>query len=320
VSLTWRVEWDKLSKLISSFLEARQYYSNGSKGPSTLGRHQLTATSKAIIKELEKFLERHRTMLPKEAARSLEGFLGRAWSSVLPDTWDLSPMQDRFLALASIHAEVDFYLADSELLARRLSERAFSHLRRSIVVDQEIRRKWQSAYEEGEVACERLGAVHLLAHGIWAFKAHSSGERTDLIMGDRLRDLTEVEGSAEVLVLTEWKKVTGDKADVCAEEALKQAARYASGSLSGIELNTQRYLVLVSEDVIDIPSPHTDKGITYKYVNIPVNPLSPSRAKERAQGRGQAGAQPRRSSGRKPQTARFPPLIGIALGALLRRI
>jgi hypothetical protein len=84
VSLTWRVEWNKLSKLISSFLEARQFYSNGSdNSPFTHGRHQLTSTSKAIIKELEKFLERHRAMLPQEATQSLEGFLGLAWSGVL---------------------------------------------------------------------------------------------------------------------------------------------------------------------------------------------------------------------------------------------
>jgi hypothetical protein len=99
-------------------------------------------------------------------------------------------------------------------------------------------------------------------------------------MGDRLSELTEVERSAEALVLTEWKKVTGGNTlDACAEEALKQAARYASGSLSGIELYAQRYLVLVSEDVLDIPSDRTDSGITYRYVNIPVNPASPSRTK-----------------------------------------
>src|ERR1700722_9028346 len=33
----------------------------------------------------------------------------------------------------------------------------------------------------GSVACERLGAVHLLWHGIFAFKVDGSGARTDLI-------------------------------------------------------------------------------------------------------------------------------------------
>ncbi|HWM92851.1 MAG TPA: hypothetical protein VN493_18950 [Thermoanaerobaculia bacterium] len=280
MSLALRVEWDRLSKLISGFLEARQLYLNGSDKTSFInGRRQLDKAWKVIVNGLDTFLKRHKMVLPEEAIQSLEGFLGDASGSVLPDPWGLYPMEDRFLAIASIRSVLDFHLADFELLARRLSERAFSHLRRSIVVDEEIKRKWQSAYEIGEVACERLGAVHLLAHGIWAFKVHSSGERTDLVMGDRLRDLTEVEGSAEALVLTEWKKVIGDNAEVCAEEALKQAARYASGSLSGIELHTQRYLVLVSEGVIDIPSPHIDNGVTYKYVNIPVAPLPPSRAK-----------------------------------------
>jgi hypothetical protein len=280
VSLALRIEWDRLSKLISGFLEARQLYLNGSDKTSFIhGRHQYGKTWKVIVNGLDTFLKRHKMVLPEEATQLLEVFLGNASGSMLPDPYGLYPMEDRFLALVSIRSLLDFHLAAFELLARRLSERAFSHLRRSIVVDEEIRRKWQSAYKKGEVACERLGAVHLLAHGIWAFKAYSSGERTDLVMGDRLRDLTEVEASAEALVLTEWKKVTGDNAEVCAEEALKQAAMYASGSLSGIELNTQRYLVLVSEGVIDIPSPYVDNGITYKYVNIPVAPLPPSRAK-----------------------------------------
>jgi hypothetical protein len=31
------------------------------------------------------------------------------------------------------------------------------------------------------LACEKLAGVHLLLHGIWAFKVHAAGERTDLV-------------------------------------------------------------------------------------------------------------------------------------------
>ena len=57
-------------------------------------------------------------------------------------------------------------------MLRARSERAFLHLRRLLAVDRDVRAKWKAAYEgkQGEVACEALGAVHLLSHGIYAFK------------------------------------------------------------------------------------------------------------------------------------------------------
>lgn len=280
MSLAWRVEWDRLSRRISGFVEAGQIYLNGlSEGKASHGSEVLTESSQAIVKGLENFLARHRTTLPQQASQSLGRFLSHAWPGSEPDAWNLYPLRERIIALASIHPELEFYFADFELFARRLSERAFSHLRRSIIVDEETRWKWQRAYGENEPACERLGAVHLLLHGIWAFKAYSPGERTDLVLGDKLSNLTEVERAADALVLTEWKRVTRESSlTASAESALSQAARYASGSLSGIELHNHRYLVLVSENALDVPPDRTENGITYRYVNIPVDPLPPSRA------------------------------------------
>ena len=86
--------------------------------------------------------------------------------------------------------------------------------------------------EKGETHCEMLGAAHLLSHGIWGFKASAKGERTDLILGEPLTDLSEVESTAEALVLTEWKVVRkSNELQDKAEEALEQAKRYACGVL-----------------------------------------------------------------------------------------
>ncbi len=64
----------------------------------------------------------------------------------------------------------------------------------------------------GETACEKLGALHLLSHGILAFKAYAPGERTDLILGDRLVIDDDLIAGTEGIVLTEWKRVkVGDK-------------------------------------------------------------------------------------------------------------
>jgi hypothetical protein len=55
-----------------------------------------------------------------------------------------------------------------------------------IVVDKNVRAKWQAAWKKSgghETRCEQLGAVHLLSHGIWAFKTSANGA-TDLVYSD----------------------------------------------------------------------------------------------------------------------------------------
>jgi hypothetical protein len=81
----------------------------------------------------------------------------------------------------------------------------FQHLQRLIVVDDEARRKWQAAFAKGEVECEKLGAVHLLGHGIWAFKIDARGGRTDLVYQEPAGGLIKEQQYAEGFVLTGWK-------------------------------------------------------------------------------------------------------------------
>jgi hypothetical protein len=180
--------------------------------------------------------------------------------------------------LAALRAAVDYHLQDFTALARRTSERAFLHLQRSIVADPSIKSKWYEAFQDGEVACEKLGACHLLLHGVWAFKAHSAGERTDLILGEPIRDIVQVESVADALVLTEWKKITSARnINSIAESARKQATLYGTGSLAGIELATYRYIILVSEVQISCPPDIEEAGITYRHINVAVCPKSPSK-------------------------------------------
>jgi hypothetical protein len=91
--------------------------------------------------------------------------------------------------------------------------------------------------------------VHLLLHGIWAFKVHTPDERTDLVLQEPIRDYDEVERSAEALVLTEWKIVRNDsQREEKAKKARNQARIYAGSVLGGVELRQYRYIVLVSKD------------------------------------------------------------------------
>jgi hypothetical protein len=181
--------------------------------------------------------------------------------------------------LVSFRAEFEYHLSDTTAVAKRLSERAFTHLQRSIVVDAELRKKWKDGFEKGEPACEKLGAVHLLLHGIWAFKVNTEGERTDLVFNDPIRQSSFIERTAEALVLTEWKRVrSASETEAKAGDARKQAARYTVGALGGVELARYRFIVLVSKETLTPPEDLLENGIVYRHINIAVEPRSPSKS------------------------------------------
>ena len=284
-SLTWMTEWAALSKRISGLLKAGEFYIRcqplSSGDSNQIARRELLPNSRGIFSLLGDFLERHRASLPAQAVASLEQFVERNKEAFdMNSEGHTNPevrTQFRLTALASFQGEFSFNLADFEAATRRVTERAFSHLQRSIVADPGIRRKWENAFKKGEVPCEKLGAAHLLSHGIWAFKPDAAGERTDLVMGERLNP-SEAEQVADGMVLTEWKLVRSP--DVLQEKcdaAYRQAARYARGSLAGFELASYRFLVIVSKDLMPMPLDRPESGIQYKYVNIAVSPRPPSK-------------------------------------------
>ena len=116
-------------------------------------------------------------------------------------------MRIRLVLLSSFRAQLNHALTDFTSVALGASDRAFKHLQRCIVADPNTRLTWQTAYQDGEVPCEKLGGAHMLLHGIWAFKVDGTGGRTDLVFSSPLRDFGEVSSAADALVLTEWKIV-----------------------------------------------------------------------------------------------------------------
>jgi hypothetical protein len=185
------------------------------------------------------------------------------------------------VALAAFEAEMTYLLSDRQSSIRSRTERAFAHLRRSIVVDSSLRDKWLAAFKDHETACEKLGAVHLLLHGIWAFKAHGLKARTDLVFQEQIDNLADVQRSAAGLVLTEWKvyKTGAPERKFC--EAREEARQYASGMLAGIELSAFRYAVVVSKAPVAEPKDLVEGPITWRHINIPLCPLTPSEAARR---------------------------------------
>jgi hypothetical protein len=52
--------------------------------------------------------------------------------------------------LAALDTQISFLLSDNQPAVRARFELAMSHLQRSIAVDEDLRSKWLTAFEEGE--------------------------------------------------------------------------------------------------------------------------------------------------------------------------
>lgn len=283
--MTWRTEWAALSNQIHGLLEAGHFLFQATRDRKTenqvVFRNVLQPHSELIRDNIQKFLEMYESNISPPAVKCMRNFIttyqdlcsNREWTKIVT-------VQTALTLLASFRSEVSYHLSDIQAVSLRLTERAFIHLRRSIVADPSIRERWKKAFDGGERDCEKLGAAHLLSHGVWAFKASAKGERTDLIFGEPLRDFTTIQSVAETLVLTEWKVVRNPAKELKrkAEQAFKQAKRYARGLLAGLELANYRYLVIVSKDNVDMPADLIDDHVDYRYFNIAVDPSPPSRS------------------------------------------
>ena len=286
--MNWLTEWRAISDRIRGFVEAATVFieGNGMSNPDAYGtrRKHLLPAARGIYVSIRDFGERHASGLPLTARESLTRFLTSTEGLLTNGDLDNSEaVLASAAALGGFRSELQFQLADVSAVVLRTTERAFLHLQRQIVVDPAVGQQWRAAFEQGETACERLGSVHLLQHGIWAFKVSAEGGRTDLVFRDPLTDLEAVAGAADALVLTEWK-VVRQASEVSAKvtEARVQADLYAVGVLGGLELAGYRYLVMVSEDVLAMPADEVRNGVEYRHRNIAVAPGVPSKISRRA--------------------------------------
>lgn len=137
-------------------------------------------------------------------------------------------------------------------------------------MNKKIQGEWEEAFKQREERSESLGAVHLLSHGIWAFKVTGSGAATDLVYREPLIQSAILQRTARALVLTEWKKASSDStARAQSESAIAQAQFYTSGVLGDIELKQTRYIVIVSPRLLSTLADVERDGITYRLVMIP---------------------------------------------------
>lgn len=291
--MKWISEWRALSKRIDRLHEAAEFIvscdkSIGLKESAKAVEKIWLPTIESTSKDLVTFVTRCRSLIfpndPDEHLRHLANhrvlFGSLNWQFGNP----IQEMQYKLSSLLAARAQLDHLIGDFEFFARRTIERSFAHLQRMLMVDKGLNKLWLRAFQKREMAVEKLGAVHLLGHGIWAFKVDATGERTDLVLGEPLKNVQEdVNRTAEVLALTEWKIIKNhkDKKEIESkiEDALRQAKLYASGSLAGIELEKWRYLVLVSLGRIPIIKDLEENNIVYRHINIAISPVTPSKEK-----------------------------------------
>src|SRR4051794_37122832 len=93
---------------------------------------ELLRNSQETFRGLEAFLKAYQDSLPVQASLALKAFVDRARGYFQADAENVNAtlysVQLRLMALASIQAELSYKVADFEASARRISERAFSHL------------------------------------------------------------------------------------------------------------------------------------------------------------------------------------------------
>ena len=283
--MTYLDQWKALSSRMRGLMEAGHLHAQylAVRSSDTYGRgNRLRDQAERILAALGGYRESFHHVLPPPAVTAIDDFLGGAGPLISDTTGTSDSRQERSWAalvlLAAFETEMSFLLSDVQEYIRSRSERAFSHLQRSIVVDEDLRTKWQKAFEDGEVECEKLGAVHLLLHGIWAFKVDAASARTDLVFQEPAGDLAQAQRYADGFVLTEWKKAGEDtQVGKRFEEARSQARRYAQGPLGATELVAYRYAVVVSPLTVEVPVDTTEGSVVYRHINVAVDPQVPSR-------------------------------------------
>jgi len=284
--VTFLEQWKALSGRIRSLVDAAHLYAQfqQSNSADTYGSAKyLGEQSQDILTLLTKFLETNRAILPPTAVQAIENFIGGHQGKVIGNPESAREVRAAAVFLAAIESEISYLLTDRQEFIRARSERAFLHLQRSLAVDGDLRAKWLAAYKAGEVACEGLGSVHLLAHGIYAFKVDSKGARTDLIFDDPIESRFD-ERAVEGLVLTEWKLADEKNAKDRFKEAKAQTDYYKEGPLATSELRGYRYLIAISLKNLpnsSVPPDLTANGVVYRHINVAIEPDVPSKRAKR---------------------------------------
>jgi hypothetical protein len=221
-------DWRRISARIDSLRDAALFYMQRKTPDSTGAVKDLLNECRTIADSCSAFATQYDRDLSNDAKGAISDCLKAASITVLYNSLaSLREFESSVAVLKLLQGRLAYALSDQQEVLRKRSYRALTHLQWTLAADEAVRDKWQDAFEnKTEPSCERLGAVHLLSHGIYAFKADAVKGRTDLMFAE-VDPSEEVTQTDAALVLTEWKiaKVPGEAAKKF-QDARDQARRY----------------------------------------------------------------------------------------------
>jgi hypothetical protein len=287
----WFERWRALSARVDGLIRAGEFlaaaYAVHGADDFRVVERMIMPELEEITREIEQLGAAHGSGIPENARGALRDYIAQSWPEQASKLANTGKINIQLLApLAAFRSRFEYLIQDSEVEGRSRTDLAFEHLRRQLVVVEDTRQRWLTAFMKHETLCEKLGAVHLLSHAIWAFKAAGARAATDLVFGDPVDNYaTLIRRTARALVLTEWKLVERPE-DFAprAAEARAQAELYAGGILGDIELKRTKYVVLVCRFDRLPPDDVVAGSVSYRHVVLPLATEPPSRAARQRRG------------------------------------
>lgn len=285
--MSWHHKWRVLRARIDGLEKAGAYVAQTlpiAPGDSfAIVRNWVATELRSIVDELIQFKAVYGTLIPPAAQTLLDRVLQANWFTDNP--LQINENLVSIAALITFRHSFEYLIQDTETEIRNKTELAFEHLRRMILVDADVRDKWEKHYyKDGETGCEKLGALHLLSHGILAFKISGQRGITDLAFNEPFeQDDAALSLAARGVVLTEWKVAkTASEVNTRAQEAIEQTKQYKSGTLGDMELVNTRYIVIVSDVYFQAPENYVEGGVTYRHIPLCLSAETASQAAKKS--------------------------------------
>ena len=138
--MSWRTEWKAISDRIEGLSDAGRFFAQlwASRSSDSYGtvNKELLPHARTIFQDIIKFQNNYMSSLPSSAADSLNRFINLHNQSFTSQDIDkIEGLKLLLPCLASFRSEFTFQLSDIQAIARRITERAFVHLQRSIIAD-----------------------------------------------------------------------------------------------------------------------------------------------------------------------------------------
>lgn len=270
--------WRIISRRILSLHEAGKLYglfqcSNTTDGGAA---DYLNQQVLSIFDDLKKFRADFASVLAPDVIAIFDTFFPNQGARIAQQR-EVKEARAGLVFLVALESQITALLSDTREVIRTRTERAILQLKWQLIVDDDVRAKWDRAYNAGEPKCEQLGAAHLIGHGICAIKVRAGHSETDLILREPLDQIAN-NPAIDGFVPTEWKRVTDKDVATQLQQARDQLTLYKEGALSSMTLLDTRYVIAVSltplkNTITDV----VEQGVTFRQVNLVINSPNPSK-------------------------------------------